>query len=239
MNIKQKKALREANILYSGREITRESGLPQLRMPELAKKAEVSIGSLYRHYECREDVITVLARQALEFRTAKLSQYCASISDDQQRLYALIILDFLFNVVHPEAFHSELTCDNPQWWKSVSPQEKEEYQRASVCIAAEVQKIVRQALPNKDDTGITLIATGIWSLITGISNIWLIQNKQQNASDSLTDSIGFFTPHLIAFIQGYCPDAGLSKCQLSELFKKITEDQPLWLWPHVKPGQPG
>ena len=236
MSKQTKQQLREASILYSARDIARESGLVQLRMPEVAKQAQVSVGSLYRHYENREDLITALAQQALLFRTDKLSNYCAAIQDPHERINALICLDFLFNVAHPEAFHCELTCDNPQWWKAVSPQLQEDYQRCAVQIAAAVQKTVRSAVSaDTSNQIISQTATGIWSLVTGISNIWLVQH--QNETPDLPAALEFLTPHLQAFCRGYCPEALLPDQQLQALFSQLIADQQQWLWPHLPTEQ--
>ncbi|WP_271274439.1 TetR/AcrR family transcriptional regulator [Aliamphritea hakodatensis] len=233
MNKQQKATLREAKILYSAREICRDSGIHKLRMPDLARQSDTSTGSLYRHYERREDVITSLARQALDFRISKLSEYCSRLTDPAERLNALLILDFLFNVAHPEAFHSEITCDNPDWWDDVSPQLKDSYQRSATTIAATVQKYVREALPDGDEQGIHLISTGIWSLITGISNVWLVQHHGRE--NLLSKASDFFTPHLQAFMQGYCPELQLHASELTTLSEAIITNRAEWLWPHIQP----
>jgi len=240
MNNKQQKfQLRELEILSAARQIAKSQGLAQLRMPELAKAAGVSVGSLYRHFERREDVLLGLSQSALQFRQAKLADYCAQLQNPKQRVNGLILLDFFFNIAHPEAFHTEMACSNPQCLSLVSEHRLNSYTQANEDIARCVTEILHSAETNSGDCkeAIELMATGVWGFITGMSNVWSLQFAEQFKDQPLCESLRagaqFIAPHLKAFLLGYNPGAVLEQETFTQLVEQIIRDAELWLWPHL------
>lgn len=226
---KQKRDQRENLILLKARKTISEQGIIALKMPVLAQDAEISVGTLYRHFESREDLIAAIAQHALKARCTKLQLTLQVFDLPMQRLIAMPILDFLFNVAHSEAFHTETSCTNSMLWQFASDSRHQGYLQQCEQVSSLVCEVLQpfcNPLSKAQQSNTQDASTGLWSLITGMSYIWYSNEHQQNYSAA----VNFFRPHLIRFFQGYFPLLTVTPEEINQVETFLLNNSELWLW---------
>ena len=222
---------RERNILLAARQIVIGEGLVGLRMPELAHSADVSMGTLYRHFQSRDDVIAALSVQALMMRHTKLAMVLELFSMPQERLIAAPLLDFLINVAHPEAFHTEVACSSPCIWNDVSATRQRDFETITENLTALMEHVgvgIASSNQQKGAAAHSQIAVGIWGMVTGLSFVW--HSQPESKDHSLKDALSFFRPHLISFLRGYGPDVPTPFGTINQLETYLLENKGQWQW---------
>ena len=187
-----KLAERERAILGAARQTVIDEGLVALRMPGLAKAAGVSVGTLYRHFPSREDVIAALATQSLILRHRKLNLVLARFRKAPERAIAIPMLDFAFNAAHPDAYRLEVACTTFGIWEEVTPFRRQDH--GAICaqiegllqrVAAEIKGLGKaRTTASKAD-----IALGIRSMNAGLPHVWF--SIPENRARQWQDALGF------------------------------------------------
>ena len=59
--MREKRQQRELEILEQAQTLVEEVGFFDMKMSELAKRSKLSVGTLYSHYPCKEDLLIALA----------------------------------------------------------------------------------------------------------------------------------------------------------------------------------
>ena len=99
---------RELMLLDLARKMLIEQGYAGLNMDRLAEEAEYSKGTIYQHFSTKEDLLTALALQSLEARSALFSK-CASFKGrPREQFCGILLADELFGALHPHHYRSEL-----------------------------------------------------------------------------------------------------------------------------------
>ena len=75
-------------ILDSARELIREKGLDAISMDEVAKRAGVGPGTLYRHFATKDELYDAAMQAWAETVNARADEALASSSNDRERLLA-------------------------------------------------------------------------------------------------------------------------------------------------------
>jgi AcrR family transcriptional regulator len=220
---KEKLQLRELHILACARKIISSQGLIGLKMPSLAKEADISIGSLYRHFESREDLISAVAEYSLRTRVSKLRLVFDLFDDPKDCVIATPLIDFLFNVFHSEAFHTETCCTNASFIAQASQARQRSYAEQGSKISSLLIEILSQAHPKNNLPETTL---GIWCLVSGMSLIWYSEAREP----LLNDALNFFRPHLTAFLNGHLPQLAIKPDQIKNVETILIENQKSWIW---------
>lgn len=106
-------------------EMMAENGYKDMAVSKIAKKAEVSVGYLYRHFDGKIDLINTLSNEYFEMFNSQLN---ASISSDSSlkdvvHLYISTLIDlalddpvpimFLSSLVSDRSFHKEKANGDP------------------------------------------------------------------------------------------------------------------------------
>ena len=232
MAVREKMADREERLLVSAREMISRDGLSTLRMPDLARESGVPVGTLYRHFANRDDVVAALADAALSVRLRKLMAVCALFERPDERLLAVLLLDFLFNVWHPEAFHTEVAC---MMWEEASALRKRLHEDNSSRVSSLVQQKVADFLSfeaspvDTREQDVRALSTGVWAMISGLSLIWL--SDRVNSSRPVGEAVAFCRPQLLGFLRGHAPDsAALAIPFFDTVANTILDRQTEWKW---------
>ncbi|SDR48096.1 TetR/AcrR family transcriptional regulator [Pseudovibrio sp. Tun.PSC04-5.I4] len=230
-NRQTKLAQREQAILNAARKIVVDGGLLAFRMPDLTKSAEVSVGTLYRHFQSREDVIASLATNSLIVRHTKLVMVMDQFQGALERALVIPMLDFIFNVAHPEAFLIETTCTTSTIWKEVSILQRQQYDAICEKITILMQQVAAGIEGFASDTHYASnadITLGIWGLITGMSFVWF--SILDNEFKTPREALNFFRPHLVNFLRGYGPQLDIPSDTIAQLEHHLLDNTEQWLW---------
>lgn len=97
----------ENKILQAAADCISETSLMEFTMSEIARKAGMSMGSIYKHIHCKEDVLVALALRSAECR---LGVFRAILTNDEltlpQKLMSINLLDF--SKIHQYSFTQPL-----------------------------------------------------------------------------------------------------------------------------------
>ncbi|KZL23236.1 TetR/AcrR family transcriptional regulator [Pseudovibrio sp. WM33] len=222
----QKTKLREEAILEKAREVIIAEGTGALKMPELAKLSQVSVGTLYRHFESKQDIIAALASRALDARHQKLKLVKEQFQEPDERYLGVIMLDFLFNIAHPDVFQIEMACASPAFWEETQSFRHQSHQAVAKDISSFLQSVCSEISGPEAD--LKHLATGIWAFVSGMSLVWYgMPSKQQ---DNLEEALCFLRMHLINFIKGYGLQLSDAGGTFSHLEKHFLATKSQWLW---------
>lgn len=192
----EKKEQRKLHLLQTAQSLAREQGYLTLNVAEVAKKAKVSIGTLYSHFQNKEGLVASLAVHSLKGRVATFDavRQILKLKPDEQ-LVAMVFADFLFSVDHPELLAAEqlgsstaILREMPgglfQWvsQKELSANPVE----LTAQLAIEQNLFVASRNPKKQASTINY---GIWTLVAGSSYIWNVIEitTQNNGSVTIPD----------------------------------------------------
>ena len=180
---KEEHSVREARILKNSRELVLGEGFLGLKMARVAQVSDISVGTLYTHFPCKEDLILVLAGESWRGRCRVQQNLTAHPNlQDDERLIAAIFSDFLFSLEHPELFAAEQLALTRSIWDGASLRRQNEMVEVHKGIVTAVTAIAHLAISgatfqpgrNGDDpANLDLLAAnlnqGVWTLMAGAS----------------------------------------------------------------------
>lgn len=220
---KQQTKLREQHILLVARKAVAGHGLIGLKMPQLAKDSNISIGTLYRHFQSREDLIAALAQYALEARFSKLLIALSLFECPTQKLISVALLDFIFNIKHSEAFHVETSCTHSNMKHLASDLRQHTLKVQGEKLTALLTQTITQACPNNNAQQTTI---GLWGLVSGLSSVWHSTMSHSN----LEQALHFYRPQLVNFFSGNLPKLLILDKDITLVEKQLLEHSESWTW---------
>ena len=171
---------REQRILGAARTLVATEGFLALKMTEVAQAATVSVGTLYTHFESKEDLIMALATETWRGR---LSGFETIFAEENllwsERLVAAVFVDFLFSVDHPELFAAEQLAATASVWEGASERRTQDMRVLHHRIMDAITQAAREAIDRGEfaswddpERQARAIDRGIWTLMIGSSSTW-------------------------------------------------------------------
>ncbi|NOZ70841.1 MAG: TetR/AcrR family transcriptional regulator [Chloroflexi bacterium] len=196
---------RENLILSTARRLIHDKGFLSLTMSELAEKVEYSVGTLYRHFGTKEDLLIALAVQSISQRALLFEQVRKAKRPSRDRAYGILIVRLMLAESKPETFDIERLASSPSIWKRAT---KERYQ---TMVAMEqrcshvVLDIIRDALADGDlPKGQVIegdIIFGLWSITVGFHR--LVQSFDDIHQVGLANAIEAVKKNYRLLLDGY------------------------------------
>ena len=153
-------------------------------MSAVAKKAGVSIGTLYVHFVSKEDLALAIATHTFHKRLAYFKLIDKHYDDPVEKSASFILADFLLNKTLGEIVEVESLALFPSVWKRASVRRVEESRIACQQIGELVTGIVQEALD---------------------SNILVAQNEHsENLADCINASLWGVSMGLHQVLNSYC-----------------------------------
>ncbi len=173
MSIQEKRQLREQLILEHAIDLIEEIGFFSMKMSDLAKRAKLSVGTLYSHYPCKEDLLIALSIQFSELHMQWFKESQQYGDTPAERLIAACLIDL--NYTHENTALSELTHLSmaPSIWQRASPLLADRLHRFFREAWAMFSGMVQEAAPefgreSFSDQETRSINIGSWSMAVGI-----------------------------------------------------------------------
>lgn len=166
---------RERMFLDCARELIREEGLLSLQVSRIADKSDYAVGTLYRHFLSKEDLLLALTAAGAQ-RQAELFQRVATWqAGSRERMLAIAVADMIFVRCDPEFFRLVQYVLTDVVWRAASPRRRAAFMNATAPIGRTVLQIVNDAVAagDLDLAGLTPpeICTGLWALSLGTHNL--------------------------------------------------------------------
>lgn len=192
-------------ILGTARRLIHDKGFLSLTMSELAKEVEYSVGTLYRHFETKEDLLVALAVQSISQRALLFEQVRQAKRPSRDRAYGILIVRLMLAESNPETFDIERLASSPSIWKRAT----EERYRTMVAMEQRCSEVVlgiiRDALAEGDlQRGWVIegdIIFGLWSITVGFHR--LVQSFDDIRQVGLADAIEAVKKNYRLLLDGY------------------------------------
>jgi AcrR family transcriptional regulator len=162
-------------ILHCAREVIHDDGLLNLQMSRIAEKCEYAVGTLYKHFESKEDLILALAIQGAQKHVELFEKVAQWKANSRDRMFGITVADMVFVRRNPDHFRISQYALCEVVWKTATPERRQEFLKASKPVGEIVVSIVDAAVKAGDLKLNGLrpeqITTGLWSITVGMHNL--------------------------------------------------------------------
>jgi AcrR family transcriptional regulator len=196
---------RECLFMDRARELIREEGLLNLQMSRLAEKCEYAVGTLYKHFESKEDLLLALmtydTRQHVEL-FQRVARWDASPRD---KMFAIGVANMIFVRLNPEHFRLAQYVLCEVVWRAATAERRQEFFEINAPIAEIVVAIVEAAIKAGDlelrGFRAEELTTGLWALTIGTHN--LVHAEGVLEDFNVHDPYRLMCRHMQVMLNGY------------------------------------
>ena len=196
---------RETLFLDAALELVRCNGLLNLQMSRLAEKAEYAVGTLYLHFESKEDLLLALVTRSFREYIELVRKAEAWNAPSRDRMFAVGVADLVFVRRHPDYFRIAQYSLCEVSWKAASDARRQAFLDANDPLVEIVSGIVEDARRAGDlpasGASAQEMAVGVWALCVGHQN--LAHAEGLLADFSVTDPYPLLCRHLVALLDGF------------------------------------
>ena len=100
----REKQARRQQIIDAARSLLFEKGLPATSINQIAKRAELAVGTIYFYYSSKEALFAELQEEGLELLMEKFRQVPAAVDDPRERLRSMAMAYYDFSREHKDYF---------------------------------------------------------------------------------------------------------------------------------------
>ena len=166
---------REQLILTTARRLILAQGFLDLKMSALAKAVEYSVGTLYGHFETKEDLLVALAVQSIGQRAELFERVRQAKRCSRDRIYGILVARLVLAESDPDTFDIERLAASPSIWKRATPQRYRDMvameQRCSQSVLAIIEEAVAAGDLRLGELDATDIVFGLWSITVGFHRL--------------------------------------------------------------------
>ena len=199
---------REAKILDLARCMLREVGYLGLSMDRIATQMEYSKGTIYQHFQNKEEIILALANQALEKRLEMFERASTwpAASCSRDRMAAIGAAAERFVERHPQHFAVEQIVRSASIWEKTSEERRQFMQACEGRCMQIVGGIVRDGLAHgdlqlPDERSAEDVVFGLWSLNFGAYTI--VTSSESLEENGIRDPIAALRHNQNLMLDGY------------------------------------
>jgi len=196
---------RENLILNTARRLIHDKGFLSLTMSELAEAVEYSVGTLYRHFETKEDLLIALAVQSIDQRARLFERVRQVKRPSRDRIYGILIVRLMLAESNPETFDIERFASSPSIWKRATARRYQTMVAMEQQCSGVVLDIIRDALKAGDlpqgQVSEADIVFGLWSITVGFHR--LVQSFVDIHQVGLADAIEAVKRNYRLLLDGY------------------------------------
>ena len=209
---KQEKILqREQKILCSACDLIAEEGFFNLKMSDVAKRAGVSVGTLYVHFVSKEDLSLAIAAYIYRKRYAFFKLINEHFENPVEKSASFLIADVIVNKTLGEIAEMESLALFPSVWKRASIRRVEEGRLACQEIGNLVTDVVQSALDQnlltaQNDQAENLtdcINASLWGVSMGLHQVFNSYGVQQEHFLKGADEMDIYFLAINALLKGF------------------------------------
>ena len=116
--------MREELILDHGQRLLLRDGYQNLNLDELAKAIEYSKGTIYLHFDTKEDLVLGIATRALKERTQLFERAAKFEGRTRERMRAIGFACCDFAANHRDYFNIEMMLKSASFWEKASAERR-------------------------------------------------------------------------------------------------------------------
>jgi AcrR family transcriptional regulator len=172
----RERAAREELIIEHGRRLLLRDGFQDFNLDELAKAIEYSKGTIYLHFETKEDLVLSVATRALKERADLFERASKFTGRTRERIRAIGFACCQFAVLHRDYFNVEIMLKSASFWEKISEERRRLHGIQAGRVFHATNNVVLDALRSGDlpssahaqDVTLSLIAVTMGSHIVAM-----------------------------------------------------------------------
>lgn len=146
----RERAAREELILEHGRRLLVRDGFQDFNLDELAKAIEYSKGTIYLHFQTKEDLVLSVATVALKQRADLFERASKFSGRSRERIRAIGFACCQFAVMCKDYFSIEMTLKSTSFWGKTSPERRRLHGLQASRLIHTTNSIVSDAIREKE-----------------------------------------------------------------------------------------
>ncbi len=199
-------ALREQLFLDTAQALIQRDGLLALQMSKLAEECEYAIGTLYKHFASKEDLLVALSTRNCLDRVDLFERAARWDGPTRERMLALALADLIVLREQPEHFRLAQFVWTDVVWGAASEASRRQALAACEPLARLIDSIAAEArrvgdLPAGFALSDQALTIGPWTLCLGMHT--LAQQQGLLEADQIGDPYRLLFQHLHYLLNGY------------------------------------
>ncbi|MDZ4081244.1 MULTISPECIES: TetR/AcrR family transcriptional regulator [Hydrocarboniphaga] len=166
---------REQLFIDAARELIREDGLLNLQMARVAERCEYAVGTLYQHFESKEDLVLELANIEISSHADMVRRAVAWNGNSRERIFAMTVADMIFMASKPEHFGLIQYALCEVVWRAASAARRQRMLEAQTPLVELTVRVVAGAAAggelNLRGQTPAEVAAAIWAQTIGMHNM--------------------------------------------------------------------
>jgi AcrR family transcriptional regulator len=167
---------RELRILELARKMVLRGGYHGLSLDSLASELGISRGTIYNHFQCKEEIILALLVETMEKRRDMFGRAAAFRGIPRERLAAVGMAAELFVRLYPDHFRMEQIVKSDSIWDKTSEERRSLVKSCQMQCVGIVAGVVRDGMAQGQVTlpeGMSpeALVFGLWSMTEGAYSI--------------------------------------------------------------------
>ena len=212
--MREKRQQREEEILQQACYLVEEQGFFEMKISELAKRCQLSIGTLYSHYACKEDVLIALAIKGQTGRTQAFRLGAESSVQGLKKYVAACLLGLRYGIHYPSLNEALELANTPSIIRRASPelcsqlrQDSEELWQFLAELIAEYQDELN--LGKDSGKAIVELNMGAWALFEGTNSVAVTEFSEMSEKERRKNKAVFevweqnFIDNLVRLFSGW------------------------------------
>jgi AcrR family transcriptional regulator len=228
MDKREKRDLREQEIIDTAINLLAENGFLGMRMSDIAKATGYSMGTLYSHFESKEDLIVACAHVLCQDEKNLFDEIAAQPIPSIEKIITLAQCSWLYSMQHPELIEIDSLSLMPSIWCRATSYRAERLNNLHVELANTFLSMVLETIENGinghvhlDEEEKECLAThlthGMWGMCVGLSSTAQSGYASTLCPKDSDQGYAHFTTNYTNFLKGYGwqeedPQAVFSRC---------------------------
>jgi len=219
---------RENSIIEKSIQLLSAQGFVGMRMSDVAKASGYSMGTIYSHFESKEDLLLACAYTLCLDEKSLFLEISSLPIPDVEKIITVAQCSWLISMQHPALIEIDSLSLMPSVWRRATEYRAERLNRLHVELAQTFLGIVVKAIEHDmngyvklDEAGREKLALhlthGMWGLCVGLSSTAQSGYASTLCPESGDESYVHFTTNYINFLRGYGwkeanPEAVFERC---------------------------
>lgn len=197
-------AQREQLFLKAARDVIRQQGLLNLQMSKVAEKCDYAVGTLYQHFQSKEDLLVALACDEMQERVVAFQRVRDWAAPPRHRMLGFAVADMVMACRNPELFRLQQFAFTEVVWDAVPQSRREASIEAYAPMREICESVVEQAVARGDldlrGLNKSELCLAPWSLVVGMHAI--VHNEGVADRARISEPYRLLLRHCSALLNG-------------------------------------
>lgn len=214
MRRREKRESREKEIVETAIGLLSDRGFLDVRMSDIANATGYSMGTLYSHFESKEDLLVACAYTLSMDEQALFDDVVAQPLPDIEKIITLAQCSWLISMQHPDLIEINNLSLMPSVWRRATEYRAELLNRQHVGLANTFLGVVLLTIGNgingheersqeEKQCLATLFTHGMWGLCVGLSSTAQSGYASTLCPQDRGETYAHFTTNYANFLKGY------------------------------------